>query len=126
MFLPNLGWSFPKNFKKLSKKKFKNVILASFLAKPSQDRPKKRKKKNINAQPRLEHSKKNSKHIVKKFKQFFFSQTGLGQAEKEKKKLFLVPFLPNSGWSIPKKIVNKFEQLKKLHSDFISSQTESG
>ena len=125
MFLPNLGWSFPKNFKKLSKKKFKNVILASFLAKPSRDRLKKRKKK-INAQPRLEHSKKNSKHIVKKFKQFFFSQTGLGQAEKEKKKLFLVPFLPDSGWSIPKKIVNKFEQLKKLHSDFISSQTESG
>ena len=99
--------------------------MASFLAKPSQDRPKKRKK-NINAQPRLEHSKKNSKHIVKKFKQFFFSQTGLGQAEKEKKKLFLVPFLLDSGWSIPKKIVNKFEQLKKLHSDFISSQTESG
>ena len=125
MFLPNLGWSFPKNFKKLSKKNSKMSFWLHFL--PDQVKTgQKREKKNINAQPRLEHSKKNSKHIVKKFKQFFFSQTGLGQAEKEKKKLFLVPFLPDSGWSIPKKIVNKFEQLKKLHSNFISSQTESG
>jgi len=46
----------------------------------------------------------------------------LGQAEKEKKNSFQVPFLANPGWSIPKKI----QKFKKRHPDFISSHTRQG
>ena len=40
-FLPDLGWSIPKKKSKKNSKNQKNVILASFLAKPGQDKPKK-------------------------------------------------------------------------------------
>ena len=47
---------------------------------------------------------------------------GTGQ-KSEKKNLFRVSFLPDSGWSIPKKIVKK---IQKRRSGFVSSQTKLG
>ena len=61
--------------------------------------------------------KKNSKNIQFKKKNhsgFISSQIRSGQIEKEKKKSFQVPFLPNLGWSIPKKIQNKYKKIKKI------------
>ena len=72
-FSPNLGWKIDK---KIQKKK-KNVISASFLAKPGQEKQKKQKKnKNKNkisfwVQFRLTQARaflKKFKKIVKKFK----------------------------------------------------------
>ena len=45
------------------------------------------------------------------------------QAEKEKKKFyFRIPFKPDSGKKIPKKIAKKLVKLKKPFSDIIFSQ----
>ena len=47
----------------------------------------------------------------------------MSQAEKERKKFyFRIPFKPDSGKKIPKKIAKKFKQLKKPLSDINFSQ----
>ena len=38
----------------------------------------------------------------------------MGQEREKKKKSFWVPFLPNPGYSIPNKIVQKFKKLKNI------------
>ena len=86
----------------------------------------------ISTRPGSEHSQKNSKTIQKSKKKkkkrhssFVYSQIGLGQAKKEIYIYiyffffffflrFQVPFLPNPGWRIPKKIVKKFKKLKNV------------
>ena len=53
----------------------------------------------------------------------FFSQNGMRQAEKEKKKFyFRIPFKPDQGKKIPKKIAKNLEKLKKPLSDINFSQ----
>ena len=72
----------------------------------------------------LDPGKKIPKKIVKKLKKlknhfptYFFSQNGMRQAEKERKKFyFRIPFKPDSGKKIPKKIAKKLKKLKKKTS----------
>ena len=69
----------------------------------------------------LDPGKKIPKKIVKKFKKIkkplfdiFFSQNGMRQVEKERKKFyFRIPFKPDSGKKIPKKIAKELKKLKK-------------
>ena len=81
---------------------------------------KKEKKKNLlpnSVQTRLgqENSEKNSKKIEKIKKplsDIIFSQNGLRQAEKEKKKFYSrIPFILDRGKKIPKKIAKKLKKL---------------
>ena len=51
-----------------------------------------------------------------------FQSRWAGQAKKQKKKSFYVPFMPDTECSFP----NKIQKNKKRHSCFISSKTESG
>ena len=94
-FCPTRVGAFPKKFKKILKnfEKLKNMILASFLTKPTQVRLKRKKyfePGTISAQPGMEYSQKNlEKKIVKINKHhfgFISSEIRLGQAEKEEKK----------------------------------------
>ena len=61
--------------------------------------------------------KKNSKNIQFKKKKIilasFLAKLGQDKSKKKKKKSFQVPFLPDLGWSIPKKIQNKYKKIKK-------------
>ena len=53
-----------------------------------------------------------------------FSQNGMGQAEKEKKKIyFRISFILDSGKKIPKKIANKFKKLKNLFPTLFLAKT---
>ena len=78
----------------------------------------------------LDPGKKIPKKIVKKLKKlknhfptFFFSQTGMRQVEKERKKFyFRIQFKPDSGKKIPKRIAKKLKKLKKTSSDINFSQ----
>ena len=107
--LAKSGWDevFPIKLKKIFEK-FKNAILASFLAKPGQEMPKKRKKNSFWVPFLLDLGcctpqkiKTNSKKIEKIKKHhysFISSQTQLRQAEKGGKKIsFQVPFLLDLG-----------------------------
>ena len=64
--------------------------------------------------------KKNKNKIKKRHSSFVSSQIRLGQAKKDIIFFFFfgfqVPFLPNPGWRIPKKI----QKIKKHHLVFIS------
>ena len=52
-----------------------------------------------------------------------FSQNGMIQAEKEKKKFYSrIPFILDPGKKIPKKIAKKLKKFKKPLSDLIFSQ----
>ena len=92
-FILDTGKKIPKNIaKKL--KKLKNLFPALFLAKTGKDRPRNRKKKNfvpnsVHTRPGEENSEKNCKKI-RKFKKppsgNIFSQNGMIEAEKERKK----------------------------------------
>ena len=72
---------------------------------------------SVYTRPGHEHSQKNSKEIQKIIKPlpcFIFSQNGMRQAEKEKKKKFqaAIPFILDPGKKIPKKILKKFKKYK--------------
>ena len=92
-FILGTGKKIPKNIAKKFKK-LKNLYPALFLAKTGKDRPRKRKKilvpNSVHTRPREENSVKNSKKI-RKFKKphsgNIFSQNGMIEAEKEKKKI---------------------------------------
>ena len=107
------------------------MIPSLFLTKAGWDRPRKRKKNfipnSVPAKPCLENSQTNSKKIqrIKKHHSGIISiQIGLRWAEKEWKKFtYQISFLPDLGYKIPKKIVNKFKKLKKHHSNNMSIQT---
>ena len=105
-------------------KKLKNLFLALFLAKTGWDRPRKREK---NFTPefwsyptrarkcQIKTSKKIQK--IKKVNSDIISiQNGLGEAKKEKKKIYSwIPFILDPCKEIQKKkIVKKFQKLKKL------------
>ena len=70
---------------------------------------------SVYARPGQENSEKNINKIQKIIKPLFgntFSQNGMSQAEKEKKKIqSLIPFILNPGKKISKKIVKKFKKL---------------
>ena len=90
----------------------------------------KEKKKNlvpnsIHTRPGQENPKKNSKKIQKTEKPhsgIIFSQNGMRQIEKERKKFqSRIPFLPFPGFHFQKK-QRKIHKIKKHHSDAISIQ----
>ena len=70
---------------------------------------------SVHARPGQENSEKNMNKIKKIIKPLFgntFSQNGMSQAEKEKKKIqSLIPFILNPGKKISKKIEKKFKIL---------------
>ena len=120
-----------ENSKKIAKKfkQLKNIILALFLSKPGWDRPRKRDKKFCSKfHSYLTRARKFPKKIAKKIQKHHSSivyiQTRLTQVEKERKKKWSqIPFLPDLGKNILKKLAKKFKKLKKHHSSIISIQT---
>ena len=70
---------------------------------------------SVHTRPEQENSEKNIKKIQKIKKPlpgYIFSQNGMRQAEKEKKKIqSVIPFILDPGKKIPKKIVRKFKKL---------------
>ena len=113
-----------KNYKKIQK--IKNPVIASFQAKISWERPRKRKNKKKKIVPMSsyptcnEKFQKNSKKIQKIRKNhhiFFSSQNRMGNAEKRrklKKKNSSDGFLPNPEQKILKKIAKKFKKLENI------------
>ena len=84
---------------------------------------------SVHTRPRKENSKKNRKKIQKTKKllsAIIFSQNGMRQAEKGRKKFqSRIPFILYPGKKIPKKIgkkLKKIQKIKKLLSGIIFSQ----
>ena len=71
---------------------------------------------SVHSKPGQENSEKSCRKIQKTKKPHFgviFSQNGMRQAEKARKKFqFRIPFILDPGKKIPKKIAKKFEKLK--------------
>ena len=66
---------------------------------------------------------KNEK-IKKPLSDIIFSQNGMRQAEKVKKKFyFRIPFIVDSGKKIPEKIANKLKKLKNLFPTLFLAKT---
>ena len=62
--------------------------------------------------------------IKKSLSDIIFSQNGMRQAEKEKKKFyFRIPFKLDSGKKIPKKIAKKLKKLKNLFPTLFLAKT---
>ena len=70
---------------------------------------------SVYTRPGQENSQRNCKkfqNIIKPLPGIIFSQNGMRQAEKEKKKFwFVILFILDPGKKIPKKIVRKFKKL---------------
>ena len=70
---------------------------------------------SVHTRPGQENFEKNSKKIqkiIKPLPSIICSQSGMRQAETEKKKIqSLIPFILDPGKKIPKKIVKKFKKL---------------
>ena len=68
----------------------------------------------VSTRLKLEHFQNNRQKILKKsfWLPFYTNRAGTGQ-KREKIFLFQVPFLPDLGWSIPKKKVKKIQKIKK-------------
>ena len=110
MFLLELGQSIPKKIAK----RLKNTILGIFLAKPGQDKPRKR---NFffffHSDPFLPNPGQSIPKKIKKtsFWLYFQSYQVRTGRERGKKKNHSDPFLPKSGQSIPKKKTKKLKNI---------------
>ena len=82
---------------------------------------------SVLTRPGQENSEKNCKKIEKIKKplsDIIFSQNGMRQAEKERKKFYSrIPFILDADKKIPKRIAEKLKKLKKLHPALFLSKT---
>ena len=118
-FILDPGMKIPKKIGKKFKK-LKTTFRHFFQSKRDEMGQEREKKilvpNSVLTQRELENSKKNSKKIQKIKKPLsgiIFSQNGIGQAEKARKKFqSRIPFILDPGKKIPKKTAKKFEILK--------------
>ena len=132
LFILDPGKKIPKKKKKKKIKKLKNLFPALFLAKTGDEIGREIEKKilvpnSVHTRHRQENSKKNSKKIRKIKKPhsgIIFSQNGMRQAEKERKKFQTrILFILGPGKKIVKKIAKKFKKLKNLFPAFFLAKT---
>ena len=123
-FILNQGQKIPKKIaKKLKKTNFQHY----FQTKRDEIGREREKKilvpNSVPTQPKLENSEKNSKKIQKiknPLSGIIFSQNGMRQADKERKKFqSRILFLPHPSQKIPKKNSKKFKKIKKTFSGII-------